>query len=293
MRCLSITLFFLFQFFTGLQTNAQPAKTVNKNSAAATKTNAALLSVQAMFERFFALSDGDTVQLIEKSRLGLNICKTDPASKYCTYVSAWGNIVSKKFQVGLNGIEKLERDYPDWAEVYFLHAQYFVHKEETGYIEQAQKCIELNPLLVQPCFFLASHYEELQNYKLSLVYYNQLEKIDSKHQSLYYNRASVKGKSGDYEGAILDYAKALQINPAHSRALFNRGHAHMNLKDYVNATTDFDAFLKIMPKYALAYYYRGAAQYYQDNKTAACEDMKTASDLGHSGATSFINSYCK
>lgn len=247
---------------------------------------------EQLFNQFFAMSDGDTAELRKMSALSMEICKASATSKYCTFVAAWANIVDEKFKDAHELIEPLMRENPDWAEVYFLNGLYLFYTDDKTYVQQVQRCIELNKNLPQPIYFLASQLAEAGNFKLSLVYYNKLEEVNPKHKSLYYNRAHVKSELQDYTGAVADYTKTLQSDPSHQRALFNRGHAYMLMKEYAKAETDFNAYIKIDSGYALAYYYRGAAKYYQNRLTEACADMKLAAKGGNKSAEEFL-AYCK
>jgi tetratricopeptide (TPR) repeat protein len=260
--------------------------------AAKSVTGVDTKKAERLFNQFFALNQGDTAELRVMSELTLQIIKADPQSKYCTYTTAWANLALKKYSDANELIEPLLRDNPDWAEAYYLKGLYLSHTKDNGYIQQIQRCIELNPTLFQPIFFLASELEKANNFKLSLVYYNKLEQVNPKHKSLYYNRGHVKTELEDYAGGVADYTKVLQDNPSHFRALFNRGHAYMLMKDYPKAEVDFTAFIKIKPDYSWAYYYRGSARYSQNKLEEACVDMKTAVKLGNKSAEEFLP-YCK
>ncbi len=270
--------------------NAQN-NTPKKTAAAPAKNSEA--KQKLLFDKFFELNDGDSADVVLKSKIGTDIYQLDNKSKYGIYVSAWANTYAEQYDAAIRLIEQLKKDYADWAEVYFLHAQYLDYKEQNGFIEQAQKCIEMNPKLIYPLFFLATKYEELENYKLALRYYDMLEKAAPTHKSVFYNRGYIKSILKDSKGAISDYTKALQLNPKHHRALFNRGREYMFLKEYANAETDFDTFIKVKSDYDEAYYYRGAAKYYQKKQDAACVDMKKAAQLGHKGAADFVTTYCQ
>jgi tetratricopeptide (TPR) repeat protein len=284
MKLISCIIFSCFIILPCLETEAQVSKTSSRTT-----------DIKATFSRFFEYDESDTSQIAPKLALAKKICETDSASSYCQYAAAWATIIgnNEQSETALKAIEKLERDQPEWAEPYFLHAQYLYYKKEPGYIEKAQKSIELNPNLIRPVFFLAVSYYEAQNYKLSLVYYDKLEKLNPTHWSLYYNRGNVKDRLADYTGSIADYTKALELQPGHYRAMFNRGHAYLVLENYAKAEPDFDAFIKMMPNYARAYYYRGFSRYYLGNKKACCEDMQKAASLGDKESASFVTKYCQ
>lgn len=271
----------------------KPTTTNNGGKKGATDGKSAKADLPAMFNKFFELSDGDTADVRIKSKIALDICNADNTSKYCTYVAGWANIFDKKYDAALKLIDQLKKEHPDWAEVYFLHAQYLNYKEEDGAVEQAQKAIEMNPKLIYPVFFLASHFESEENYKLALKYYNLLEKVAPNHRSLNYNRAIVKNVLGDVEGALEDYAKVLQKNPKHFRALFNRSDIYLRQEKWEKAEADLNAFIQLVPDYADAYYYRGYARYKLKKADECCADMKKAAQLGNKSASDYATANCQ
>jgi tetratricopeptide (TPR) repeat protein len=252
--------------------------------------------LQSLFNKFFSLNDNDTSQIKEKLATGqkiISICSADSSeSRFCNYVSIWAAILEGEYKTGLDGIESLEYNFPDWAELYFLHAQYLHYKKEEGAIEKAQKCLELKPNLSEPVYFLAVNYFEMNNFRLSLKYYDQLEKINPRHKSVYYNRANVKAQLKDTAGAIGDFSKALQNDPLNYKARYNRGALYYQTSKYQMAITDFDEFIKLYPGYAKAYQYRGASKYYLGLKEEACVDMKKAVSLGSNELASYISANC-
>ena len=61
----------------------------------------------------------------------------------------------------------------------------------------------------------------------------------------YYNNGFLKGETGNYKEAIIDYNKAIEINSNHSKAYYNRGDAKYNLGDYIGAIAGFNKALEI------------------------------------------------
>lgn len=251
----------------------------------------------ASFTRFFDLDDGDTAQLAKKLKIGgamIDLCTNgNYTSKYCTYVSLWANIIRKDFDVADRELSDLEKKYPDWAEVYFLRAQYLHYKEADGAIESLQQCLELNPKLVPPYYYLGVLYYEMKNYRLSVKYYDLLEKIAPDHPSLYYNRANVKSELQDYDGAVADYTTDVQKFPDHFKSWFNRARLYLQLKEYNKAESDLTTFLKLYPGYSSGFYYRGVARYFLGNFDKACEDFRTAAQMGNQTAAQYAAQNCK
>jgi tetratricopeptide (TPR) repeat protein len=81
----------------------------------------------------------------------------------------------------------------------------------------------------------------------------------SKWAAAWYNRATIKAYSGDYQGAVNDYAQAI----------------------------------KLAPKMAEAYYNRGLILIFTKRTQEACPDLSKAGELGISAAYNVIKRYCK
>ena len=74
----------------------------------------------------------------------------------------------------------------------------------------------------------------------------------------YFNRGIAKFKKGDFDGAIQDYSQVLKINPKDSDAFFNRANVKKEIEDM----------------------------------KGACEDWRTAADLGDEEATNSLKQFC-
>lgn len=247
---------------------------------------------KALFDKFFLLTDGVEKEMNEKIELSGKIFRMDSTSKYFFYVIYWARILSKEFSTIEADIDELLEKHPDFAEGYYLKGQYFFYSKQPGDVEQMQKCIELNPKLSPPYFFIASNSFNAKNYKLSLTYYNLLEKADAKHKSLYYNRAQVKTALQDFNGSIEDYTKALQMQPGDYRILYNRGTIYSQIENYAAAEKDFADFILLKSDYPGAWYNLGLCKHNQNKLREACDDIKHASKLGHKDADAYLAKYC-
>lgn len=258
--------------------------------------DAVIKQQKVLFDQFFELSPADKAESSLKTDLAMQIMKTGVASPYSTYAYLWSQMLIRRKNLSDTLEEKMEaftNKNPDFAQGWFLYGEFLSYRENNDCLEKLQKCIELNSSLVIPYFFLAEFYSSHNNPKLSLVYYDMLEKVKPDHKSLYYNRAIEKGKLKDYAGAIEDYGKVKPGTDNYPKALFNRGRVYMTQEDYTKAEPDFDNFLKIMPEYASGYYYRGYCRYFTKGKEASCADMTIALGKGYESAKEFIEKYCK
>jgi tetratricopeptide (TPR) repeat protein len=246
-----------------------------------------------LFDKYFVLVDGDTAELTKKLSIAKVMVKMDTTSKYAYYVSAWSNMVMGNYPTAIIWA----RDYivsknPDFAEGHFIYGQILQAAKQEGGLEEIQKCIELNPNLSVPIYYLASSYFELGNYKMSLLYYNKLEKVDPTNKALYYNRAAVKNSLEDKNGAIEDYGKAIEQDPKHIRAIYNRSNLYLNMQEFAKAEVDLNNFIGQYPGYVTSYYYRGYCYYKLDKLTEACIDLKKAEELGSTDATNLMTQIC-
>lgn len=251
------------------------------------------VSQKALFDQFFELNEGDTSESKLKIELMTKIFKMDSSTRYGAYMPAFAATVKQEsLDPTIVYIEKLIVKYPDFAEAYFLYGQALYFAGKDGYIEQIQKCIEMNPNLSQPFFVLATIYSEQKNNKVALLYYDKLEKVNPKHKSLYYNRAYLKGELNDVPGAIADYTKCIETQPGHIRAIFNRGKCYLSSRNFIKAEEDFTNFIKLYPAYGPAYYNLAVARYYLDKKSEACSDAEKGKAIGDKSCADYIEKYC-
>jgi tetratricopeptide (TPR) repeat protein len=265
-------------------------------SPAASQESAAIKQQKVLFDKFFELSAGDPEEFSTKTTLAIEIMKIEVPSRYYRYARIWSEMLINLKELNDTTVAKAEsfvNNNPDFAEAWFLHGEILNYMNNVECVEKVQRCIEMNPNLGIPYYFLANFYSAQNNPKQSIVYYNLLEKVKPDHKSLYYNRAYEKGKLTDYDGAIADYGKVKPGTDNYPKALFNRGRVYMAKEDYVKAEADFDNFLQIMPDYAAGYYYRGYSRYFTKGKAASCADIQIAKNKGYADAQDFLDKYCQ
>ena len=69
-------------------------------------------------------------------------------------------------------------------------------------------------------------------------FYSKITEINPNHPYAYSNRARVKCKSGDYQGAIYDYSKSIEIEPNNHFAYQFRADVKRKLGDNESADED-------------------------------------------------------
>jgi tetratricopeptide (TPR) repeat protein len=74
----------------------------------------------------------------------------------------------------------------------------------------------------------------------------------------YYDRAGLKQRQNDRQGALADYNKAISLNPKFVEAYFDRANLKQTqLNDLQGALADYNKVISLNPKLAEAYYNRG------------------------------------
>jgi outer membrane protein OmpA-like peptidoglycan-associated protein len=97
-------------------------------------------------------------------------------------------------------------------------------------------------------------------------------------------------KQNVYEEAIKMYTTAVEIDKNYSKAYFRRAKAYMaSHKTFaMEALTDFNKAIDLDPTNAEAYYERGLLHAFILNNENARDDMRTAANLGHKGAQTWL-----
>jgi tetratricopeptide (TPR) repeat protein len=95
------------------------------------------------------------------------------------------------------------------------------------------------------------------------------------------------------EMALADLDKLIEINPENGFAYFNRANIKVRLQDYDGAVQDYTRAIERINNYAEAIYNRGLTLVYLKEKRKACADLSKAGELGLKQAYRVISRYCK
>ncbi|MFZ4521654.1 MAG: tetratricopeptide repeat protein [Bacteroidales bacterium] len=110
---------------------------------------------------------------------------------------------------------------------------------------------------------------------------------------VYFNRANIRYRNSDINGALADYDSAILIQPDYAKAYNNRGVLRAwALKDFTGAISDFTKAIEYSPEYGDAYLGRGTAYFYARDLQSACADWQRARSLGNLQATTLIELHC-
>lgn len=105
----------------------------------------------------------------------------------------------------------------------------------------------------------------------------------------YHERAGIKRRRGDYQGAHFDYQQAIASDPDFALAYNNRGSVKLLMGDYSGAIEDYTVALELDPELYMALNNRGYARYFTEDKEGALLDFNAAITGGASFASVKLN----
>jgi tetratricopeptide (TPR) repeat protein len=121
--------------------------------------------------------------------------------------------------------------------------------------------------------------------------------INPNEPDAYYSRAIVKNELHTWKAALRDYDKAIEIAPDFISALTNRGSVRDENGDYQGAIEDYEKVLSFenvdIDNKQRAYFNRGNTKFNMTDSKGACQDWKTAFDLGADYAKERIDAHCR
>ncbi len=123
--------------------------------------------------------------------------------------------------------------------------------------------------------------------------YDKAISINPNKANFFSNRAIAKSKMNDKEGAINDYIQSLKIDPKFQISLNNLAYEYNQMGKFNESIEVSNNAIKYYPKYANAYLNRAISNYQLNDIISACNDWKTAYELGSAIAKDFLEKYCK
>lgn len=123
--------------------------------------------------------------------------------------------------------------------------------------------------------------------------YDKAISINPNKANFFSNRAIAKSKMNDKEGAINDYIQSLKIDPKFQISLNNLAYEYNQMGKFNESIEVSNNAIKYYPKYANAYLNRAISNYQLNDINSACNDWKTAYELGSAIAKDFLEKYCK
>jgi tetratricopeptide (TPR) repeat protein len=150
--------------------------------------------------------------------------------------------------------------------------------ENTASNQLLTEAIEKNKGLPYPIAERAFQRFQRNDLKGALEDYNELIRLEPDDEN-YVNRALVKERMKDTQGAMSDFSKAILINDKNEKAWLGHGNVMMKGRRWKEAIEDYSVAIKIDPKYALAYYNRAIAYQGSGALAEGCLDLRMAEEL--------------
>lgn len=181
------------------------------------------------------------------------ICQVDPTWHPAFYNRGVAMSHCGKYNEALKDFNYVLNANPDHADSYFNRA--IIH-ENLGDYQNAIKDYS-QAIALQPNFLMAYHYRGMVRFKMEDMYgalsdftkaldlgrgvtmeVKQAKAFGLNSSGLFFCRAAVYQKLGEYEKAISDYTQSLYIDPSNAKAYFNRGAAYIKVAEYELAKAD-------------------------------------------------------
>jgi tetratricopeptide (TPR) repeat protein len=122
-----------------------------------------------------------------------------------------------------------------------------------------------------------------------------LGQLNGNEQAMYINktyRIVNDPATVQYKKAIADFTKVTELEPDFAYAYYNRAYVKYKMHDLNGAVDDYNYALQIDPGFADTYYNRGLLLFLLNAKVDACEDFSKAGELGLTQAYLIIKIYC-
>jgi tetratricopeptide (TPR) repeat protein len=159
-------------------------------------------------------------------------------------------------------------------------------------ITQYAEHLEYNPEDVQSIYNQGRAYEELGEFDKSLENYEQVVEIDPQHANALMSIGKYHFRNNSYADASFYFTKAAEIKKSDPQVFFLKARAHHKLGETQVAMEAYNEAISKNRDYGEAYLYRGALKVYQGNKSAGCNDLRTAQSLNVPDAENALKEYC-
>lgn len=197
----------------------------------------------------------------------------------------WGSLEHAK-----NDLDSAIRYDPDLGEAYFYKGYILYGSDTTG------RDAELFDMALSKGYFdpYAHYFRGLTairdgNDEMALNDMDQAIALKSDFSLAYHERAGLKRRMGDLQGAHFDYRNAIEYDPDFVLAYNNLGSVKILLGDYEGAIEQYNKALELDPKMVLALNNRGYANYFLGNLDAAMDDFDLAINLESRFAEARLN----
>lgn len=200
---------------------------------------------------------------------------------------------NKVWENSINLFTDLVKKYPNQAHAHFILAKNLIDVPDlNAALESMNRSIELDPKISESYFYRGNIYYGRQNYSAALNDYLKAVELNPKYSEAYYNIGVTYNTTNKFQESIEPLTKAISLVP-NEYMYQTRASSFFNLRKLQEAVDDYSKAIAINPKAGQAYFNRGATYLNMQQKSNACADWKTASDLGFTKAIDMINAYCR
>ena len=147
-------------------------------------------------------------------------------------------------------------------------------------IADLTKAIELGPNHSSVYLNRGKCYGILGNTQEAIADFTKCIQMNPEYKvEVYFVRATVRYKSGDLQGTIVDLTHTIELDPNHANAYYVRSDQLYNLGDKQGAVNDLTQYLRLNPNNAEAYDLRGVRRYQLGDKQGSIGDFQQAAVL--------------
>ena len=147
-------------------------------------------------------------------------------------------------------------------------------------IEEISGAIDLEPKFGTAYYYRSLVYLDLEEYDKAISDIDKAIELSPGVFGYYNHRGAIYLFKKDYNKAIENFVESITIEPRNIRAYINRGDALRLSGKYEEAIADYTSALVFNEKLIHVHNNRGYVYYKLHDNIHACEDFKTACDLG-------------
>lgn len=155
-------------------------------------------------------------------------------------------------------------------------------------IQYFNQAIKAKPYLAEPYFFRALAKLQLEDYKGAEEDATLAMERNKFHTDTYRLRGFARQSTGRDSLAVLDYQAGLRYNPRDKYMLYFKGVAETELKRYADADTTFGTLLSMYPGFEDGLAARGRLYAVQGDTVAALASLRKALDNGAKSTNTFL-----
>jgi len=206
---------------------------------------------------------------------------------------AYAQLQSNDYPGAIKTYDQVIKAQPNFPEAYLNRGTAkFSTGDLNGALEDYSKTIQLDSESVNAYFNRGLIRVNMGELAGAIHDFRQAISLKPDHAQAYSNLGVAYSKRGEMNKAFESYAQAIKIRPNYFDAYLNRGIDYYSDKKFDEALADLNKSISINNRVGASYYFRGLVLLNQ-HKSAGCEDLHRALQLGFGMASEKIKLYCK